>query len=89
MIDKFKIFNIDEAKWWIMWKKWLKKFSLHAHYHIIPEPIPSQKHILQELLDEQVKALNPSQTAEKKQTYFRVIIQHVYQKFWCGLSPWK
>lgn len=51
--------------------KWPKKFSLHNHYHtqsVIPESIPSQKHILQELSDEQVKALNPSQTAEKRQT---------------------
>lgn len=50
--------------------KWLKQFPLHAHYHSqsnIPEPIPFQRHILQELSDVLVKVLNPSQTAEKKQ----------------------
>lgn len=73
--DKFIIiFSIDEANQWIKWMKWPKKFSLHNHYHtqsVIPESIPSQKHILQELSDEQVKALNPSQTAEKKQTWLQ------------------
>jgi len=52
--------------------KWAKKFSLYAHYHSqIPEQIPFQKHILRELLAVQVKALNPSQTAEKKQTFLQ------------------
>lgn len=65
------MFNIDDAKQRITWMKWLKKFSLHAYYHSqsnIPEPIPSQKHISQELLDVQMKAPNPSQTAEKRQS---------------------
>jgi hypothetical protein len=35
-----------------------------AFVNIIPESIPCQRQILQELLDVQMKALNPSQTAE-------------------------
>lgn len=37
------------------------------HLNILPELIPCQMQILQELLDVQVKAPSPSQTAKRKQ----------------------
>jgi hypothetical protein len=38
--------------------------NILSFVNIIPESIPCQRQILQELLDVQMKALNPSQTAE-------------------------
>lgn len=43
--------------------------------NILPESIPCQKQILQEPVDVQVKALNPSQTATKE----NVLVQNEYK----------